>query len=54
LHQTDLRATAHSNHLVAAGWIAIPADTTLVEARAAEIYLLSAHGSIDVSSIYRP
>ncbi|WP_256583293.1 hypothetical protein [Pseudomonas sp. SWI44] len=33
----DLRATANPNHLVAAGWIAIPTDTTLDEADAAKI-----------------
>ncbi|MDF0733580.1 hypothetical protein P0Y43_23080 [Pseudomonas entomophila] len=35
---TDLRATANPNHLVAAGWIAIPTDTTLDEAEAAKIF----------------
>lgn len=34
----DLRATANPNHLVAAGWIAIPTDTTLDEAEAAKIF----------------
>lgn len=35
---TDLRATANPNHLVAAGWIAIPTDTTLEEIEAANIF----------------
>ncbi|WP_236166365.1 hypothetical protein [Pseudomonas juntendi] len=35
---TDLLATANPNHLVAAGWIAIPIDTTLDEAEAAKIF----------------
>ncbi|MBI6883677.1 hypothetical protein [Pseudomonas putida] len=35
---SDLRATANPNHLVAAGWIAIPTDTTLDEAVAAKIF----------------
>lgn len=35
---TDLRATTSPNHLVAAGWIAIPTDTTLDEAKAAKIF----------------
>ncbi|WP_060485508.1 hypothetical protein [Pseudomonas sp. NBRC 111123] len=34
----DLRAAANPNHLVAAGWIAIPADSTLDEAEAAKIF----------------
>jgi hypothetical protein len=34
----DLRAAANPNHLVAAGWIAIPTDTTLDEAEAAKIF----------------
>ena len=34
----DLRATVNPNHLVAAGWIAIPTDTTLDEAEAAKIF----------------
>jgi len=34
----DLRATANPNHLVAAGWIAIPTDTTLDEAEAAKVF----------------
>ncbi|TXI02834.1 MAG: hypothetical protein E6Q70_17260 [Pseudomonas monteilii] len=35
---TELRATANPNHLVAAGWIAIPTNTTLDEAKAAQIF----------------
>lgn len=35
---TDLRATANPNHLVAAGWIATPTDTTIDEAEAAKIF----------------
>ncbi|HDS1682133.1 TPA: hypothetical protein QEM39_003709 [Pseudomonas putida] len=38
MSQTDLRATANSNHLVTAGWIAIPTDTTLDETEAAKIF----------------
>lgn len=34
----DLRATTNPNHLVAAGWIAIPTDTTLDEAEAAKVF----------------
>lgn len=34
----DLRATANPNHLVAAGWIAIPTETTLDEAEAAKVF----------------
>ncbi|WP_038995140.1 hypothetical protein [Pseudomonas putida] len=35
---TDLRAQANANQLVAAGWIAIPADITLDEAQAAKLF----------------
>lgn len=35
---SDLRAQANKNHLVASGWIAIPADTTLDEAQAAKVF----------------
>lgn len=35
---TDLRARANANQLVAAGWIAIPADITLAEAQAAKLF----------------
>ncbi|WP_372340354.1 hypothetical protein [Pseudomonas putida] len=35
---TDLRATANPNHLVAAGWTAIPTDTTLDDAEAAQAF----------------
>lgn len=34
----DLRATANPNHLVAAGWIAIPTDTALDESEAAKVF----------------
>lgn len=38
MNQTDLWTTANLNHLVAAGWIAIPTYTMLYEAKAAEIF----------------
>lgn len=34
----DLRANANPNQLVASGWIAIPADTTINEAHAAKVF----------------
>ncbi|WP_449432315.1 hypothetical protein [Pseudomonas putida] len=34
----DLRAQANPNHMVAAGWIAIPTNTTLDEAQAAKVF----------------
>ncbi|MNJ69933.1 hypothetical protein D3C77_663410 [compost metagenome] len=35
---TDLRAQCNQQHVVAAGWIAIPTDLTLEEAQAAKVF----------------
>lgn len=35
---TDLRAQCNPNHIRAAGWIAIPSDTSIDEAQAAKVF----------------
>ena len=34
----DLKAECHPNHVVASGWIAIPADVSLTEEQAARVF----------------
>ncbi|MCU7218432.1 hypothetical protein [Pseudomonas sp. VE 196-7] len=38
-HYLELRNTCNPNHMVASGWIAIPAEVSLEEAEAAKLFL---------------
>lgn len=38
-HYLELRGTCNPNHMVASGWIAIPAEVSLTEAEAAKLFL---------------